>query len=417
MIGTPNGSEQGGCFPENIYTFRNAVDKQDACPKGSGTQAADLKMSGIYLHIPFCRKACTYCDFHFSTSTRTKKRVLNAMATELELHAAELNGTVGTIYFGGGTPSMLEPEEIGRFMQDIHARFTVAPDAEVTLEANPDDITAERLAAWKTLGVTRISLGTQSFREERLRFMGRAHTAEQALRSIELIAKAGFTSWTIDLIYGLPQMTLAEWDQQLSMALDHGMPHLSAYCLTVEARTALAHQVAKGAVHMPEDADQSAQFDRLMERMAAAGLEHYEISNFGLPGHHSRHNMSYWQGLPYLGIGPSAHSFDQRTRRWNLAHNVRYADALEQGRTYWEEELLSPAQRTNERIMTGLRTAAGVLLESLEIDAVAVNREIYQRHVDKGHLFVRDGRLVLTGAGRHFADRIASDLFVPTDDR
>jgi oxygen-independent coproporphyrinogen-3 oxidase len=374
-------------------------------------------MPGIYLHIPFCRKACTYCDFHFSTSTQAKERVLNAMALEFEQRAAELSGTVDTIYFGGGTPSLLEPFEIARFMQEIRARSAVAPGAEVTLEANPDDITAERLAAWKELGITRLSLGTQSFREDRLRFMGRAHTADQALRSIELIAKAGFASWTIDLIYGLPQMTLAEWDDQLSIALDHGMPHLSAYCLTVEAKTALAHQVAKGAVHMPEDADQSAQFDRLMERMEQAGLVHYEISNFGLPGHFSRHNTSYWEGVHYLGIGPSAHSYDGATRRWNVANNMRYAKALEAGDGFWESETLSPAQRTNELLLTGLRTIAGVPLHKLEMDALALNRSSYELYLAKGLLLVQDGRLVLTKAGRHFADRIASDLFVSADDR
>lgn len=374
-------------------------------------------MPGIYLHIPFCRKACTYCDFHFSTSTQAKERVLNAMALELEQRAAELSGTVDTIYFGGGTPSLLEPAEIARFMRDIHARSAVAPDAEVTLEANPDDITAERLAAWKDLGVTRLSLGTQSFREERLRFMGRAHTADQALRSIALIAKAGFTSWTIDLIYGLPQMSLAEWDEQLSIALDHGMPHLSAYCLTVEARTALAHQVAKGAVHMPEDADQSAQLDRLMTRMEAAGLVHYEISNFGLPGHFSRHNSSYWDGVHYLGIGPSAHSYNGATRRWNVANNIRYAKAVETGEPYWESETLNAAQRTNELLLTGLRTLAGVALNKLELDALAINRSSFEQHLAKGLLLVQDGRLVLTKAGRHFADRIASDLFVSPHDR
>ncbi len=374
-------------------------------------------MPGIYLHIPFCRKACTYCDFHFSTSMQGRERVLNAMAKELDQRAAELDGTVGAIYFGGGTPSLLELNEVARFMRDIHARCTVAADAEVTLEANPDDITVERLAAWKDIGITRLSLGTQSFREERLRFMGRAHTAVQARRSIELIARAGYASWSIDLIYGLPGMDHAEWDEQLTIALDHGMPHLSAYCLTVETRTALAHQVRKGLVRMPEDTDQSAQFDRLMDRMEQAGLEHYEISNFGRPGHRSRHNMSYWEGVYYLGIGPSAHSFDGHVRRWNVAHNIRYAKALEEGSAFSEEEILTPAQRTNELLMTGLRTIAGVHVERLEMDALATNRSALERHLASGHLTLEGGRLALTRAGRHFADRIASDLFVTDDDR
>ena len=331
-------------------------------------------MPGLYLHIPFCRRACTYCDFHFSTSTSGRDAVLDAMCAELDTRAAEAGGPLGSIYFGGGTPSLLEPERIAAFIRQAHGLFRVEADAEVTLEANPDDITEERLAAWKDAGITRISLGTQSFREERLKWMGRAHDAQQALRSIGLIARAGFTSWTIDLIYGLPGMTLTEWDEQLAIALDHGMPHLSAYCLTVEARTSLAHQVKKRIVTMPGDGDQSAQFDRLMERMETAGLEHYEISNFGGPGHHARHNTSYWEGVPYLGIGPSAHSFDGVTRRWNVANNAAYVRAVREGVPY-------------------------------------------QRHVAGGLLHVYEGRLVLTRAGRHFADRIASDLFVTDDDR
>ncbi|HOY27738.1 MAG TPA: radical SAM family heme chaperone HemW [Flavobacteriales bacterium] len=374
-------------------------------------------MSGIYLHIPFCRQACTYCDFHFSTS-KDRGGVLDAMELEMIKRSRELgDGRVATIYFGGGTPSLLEPGRITAFIQQARDLFRVERDAEITLEANPDDITSDRLGAWKAGGITRISLGTQSFRDERLKWMGRAHDARQALTSIDLIAKAGFTTWTIDLIYGLPGMTLAEWDEQLTIALDHGMPHLSAYCLTVEEKTALAHQVKKGGVHMPGDEDQSAQFDRLMARMEQAGLDHYEISNFGKPSHHSRHNKSYWEGTPYLGIGPSAHSFDGRARRWNIANNAVYGKAVKESASYWEEETLTPAQRTNERLMTGLRTAIGVDIAKLEVDALGLNSSAFQRHVSKGHISVVDGRLVLSKAGRHFADRIASDLFVTDDDR
>jgi len=375
-------------------------------------------MSGLYLHIPFCRKACTYCDFHFSTDLRAMDPLVQAIGKELDQRANELDNTpIGTIYFGGGTPSLLPTADIAALIGQARSSFTVQADAEITLEANPDDISPERLDAWQEMGITRLSLGTQSFREDRLRFMGRAHTADQALRSIDLIAKAGFASWTIDLIYGLPQMTMAEWDEQLTIALEHGMPHLSAYCLTVEARTVLAHQVAKGLVVASDDADQSAQFDRLMERMETAGLVHYEISNFGRPGHFSRHNNSYWEGVPYLGIGPSAHSFNGTQRRWNVSSNAQYMKAVRTGSPYWESEDLTPVQRTNERLMTGLRTLAGVDLSKLEVDALGINSSAFQQHVSKGHLSVVEGRLVLSKAGRHFADRIASDLFVTTDDR
>ena len=375
-------------------------------------------MAGIYFHIPFCRKACTYCDFHFSTSRGKMEAVLGAMRREMHERGRELEGaTIGSIYFGGGTPSLLPPGEIGTLIQLLRSHHPVEAGAEVTLEANPDDITPEALAAWKDLGVTRMSLGIQSFREDRLRFMGRAHTADQARQSIGLIARAGFASWTIDLIYGLPGMDLDEWGEQLDRALDHGMPHLSAYCLTVEERTALAHQVGKGLVTMPGDASQSEQFEHLMERMAKAGLEHYEISNFARTGHQAVHNANYWQGVPYLGIGPSAHSFNGRTRRWNVAHNARYAKALMEGGTYWEHEDLNAWQRTNELLLTGLRMLQGVSIDRLEVDALARNASAFRRHVEAGLLQLVDGRLVLTKAGRHFADRIASDLFVTPDDR
>jgi len=375
-------------------------------------------MAGLYLHIPFCRKACSYCDFHFSTNLRNADQLVGAIRKELNDRAEELADTsLGTIYFGGGTPSLLKPITIAGILDDARKQFNLQPNAEISLEANPDDITPSNLAAWKAMGITRLSLGTQSFREDRLRFMGRAHTAEHALKSIELIAKAGFESWTIDLIYGLPGMTIAEWDEQLSIALDLGMPHLSAYCLTVEAKTALAHQVKKGTVHMPEDVDQSAQFDHLIERMEKAGLVHYEISNFGLPGHFSRHNNSYWEGVPYLGIGPAAHSYNGTHRRWNVANNTAYTKAVFKGDAYWSGEELTPAQRTNERLMTGLRTMKGVDIATLEIDALAINSSAVNSYVSKGQLVVSNGRLVLSRAGRHFADRIASDLFVTDHDR
>ncbi len=370
-------------------------------------------MSGLYIHIPFCRKACTYCDFHFSTNTKGRDEVIAAIRSELVLRRGELgSGPLGSIYFGGGTPSLLPPAQLKGFLDDARGIAAIAPGAEITVEANPDDITAEVLAAWKDIGVTRVSLGTQSFRDDRLVWMGRAHNAAEALKSIDLIAKAGFASWTIDLIYGLPGMTLAEWDEQLSIALDHGMPHLSAYCLTIEPRTVLGDRLKKGTLIPPDDADQSAQFDRLMERMQQAGLVHYEISNFGREGHFAVHNSNYWKGVPYVGIGPSAHSFDGGRRRWNVANNARYTRALAEGGPFWEQEELSLAQRVNERIMTGLRTIWGVDLSTLGVDLRAAEGATIQRYVDSGDLFIRDERLFLTSQGRRFADRIASDLFI-----
>lgn len=371
-------------------------------------------MAGLYFHIPFCRKACVYCDFHFSTSLATKDRVLAAMAAELRSRIAELNGAaLGSIYFGGGTPSLLSPQELRTLLEEARSLTTVESDAEITIEANPDDISEAVLAAWRDIGITRVSLGVQSFREERLQWMGRAHNAAQSLEAIKQVAEAGFASWTIDLIYGLPGMVLAEWDEQLTIALDHGLPHLSAYCLTVESRTALHKQVQTGRIVPANDEEQAAQFEHGIARVAKAGLVQYEISNFGKEGHFAKHNTSYWQGVPYLGIGPAAHSFNGDQRRWNVANNVRYAMGVEKGERFWEEENLTPVQRINERLFTGLRTIWGVELSQLGEDFRTMNSKAIERYLALDEIEVRDGRLILTPKGRNFADRIASDLFIP----
>ena len=370
-------------------------------------------MAGLYIHIPFCRKACTYCDFHFSTSMGMRGKVLAAMCVEQRMRSGEAAGAPwGSVYFGGGTPSLLTTKELDAFLGAARSGPGIATDAEITIEANPDDITPQVLDDWKSIGITRVSLGTQSFRDDRLRWMGRAHDRAQALASIAHIAQAGFASWTIDLIYGLPGMTADEWDEQLRIALDHAPPHLSAYCLTIEDRTALGHQLRKGTLPAPDDAEQAAQFDRLNEATAAVGMVAYEISNFGRKGHFAVHNTNYWKGVPYIGIGPSAHSFDGVKRRWNVANNVRYADAIAKDERFWEEEILTHDQRVNERLMTGLRTIWGVDLRTLGDDVLVRERSTIARYRDQGDLVVAEDRLVLTPQGRRFADRIASDLFL-----
>lgn len=371
------------------------------------------RMAGVYFHIPFCRNACVYCDFHFSTGTKGREAVIAAMHRELAQRITELDGApLGSIYFGGGTPSILEHSALEELLRRVREHSTVEADAEITLETNPDDVSPAALDAWLGMGINRLSLGTQSFRDDRLRWMGRAHNARQAQDSIRWIAAAGFRSWTIDLIYGLPGMDLAEWDEQLAIALQHGMPHLSAYCLTVEERTALHHQVQQGRIVPAHDGQQAEQFQHLMARMEAAGLLQYEISNFGREGHFARHNTAYWQGTPYLGIGPSAHSYLHGKRRWNVAHNTRYVKGLAEGHPYWEEEVLTPAQRTNEQLLTGLRTMWGVALDTLPMDVRKESRAELERHLATGHLLLQEGHLVLSRAGRNFADRIASDLFI-----
>ncbi len=371
-------------------------------------------MAGLYFHIPFCRKACTYCDFHFSTTLDRMDALVEALRTELLRRSHEFRGeTVDTIYLGGGTPSLLNERDLSALLNDARKLVRLAGTAEVTMEVNPDDVTAEDIDAWKRIGITRLSIGVQSFNDQRLSFMGRAHNADQSARSLDLIAKAGFASWTMDLIYGLPGMTVEEWAAQLDQALSFAPPHISAYCLTVEPRTALHKQVERGDVIAAPDEDQAQQFELLQQRLEAAGYVHYEISNFGKPGHFSRHNTSYWQGLPYVGIGPSAHSYDGAVRRWNVANNSRYIAGVNAGEVYWEEERPTVVQQANERIMTGLRTMWGVGLEALPDLAQATERTV-QRYVGSGHLVRNANRIVLTKAGKLLADRIASDLFLTT---
>ncbi|MEO8069417.1 MAG: radical SAM family heme chaperone HemW [Flavobacteriales bacterium] len=371
-------------------------------------------MSGLYFHIPFCKQACTYCDFHFSTTHKNMGAMVQALRTELMRRVHELRGgSVSTIYFGGGTPSLLPENDLSGIMADVRMRTSVDTDAEVTMEVNPDDVSGEAIDTWKRIGINRLSIGVQSFEKERLRAMGRAHDADQSLRSLELISAAGFNSWTMDLIYGLPGMSTAEWGEQIDRALLFAPPHISAYCLTVEPRTALHKQVERGEVIAAPDEDQAQQFEQVVQRLEEAGYVHYEISNFGKPGHFSRHNTSYWQGVPYIGVGPSAHSFDGAMRRWNIANNIRYINGVDAGDVYWEEERPTILQRANERIMTGLRTIWGVDLDELPPLTSGGERTI-QRYAEGGHLLRNGNRLVLTKSGKLLADRIAADLFLTT---
>ena len=291
-------------------------------------------MAGIYLHIPFCRQACHYCNFHFSTSLNRKNDFVAALLKEME-GRRDYIGTapVETVYFGGGTPSLLTEEELQQIMGRIRELFPLTPDAEITLEANPDDITTSgKLKAWKQAGINRLSIGIQSFWEEDLRWMNRAHDATQAANSIRMAQDEGLDNISVDLIYGGPTLPDDHWEKNVTQAIASGIPHLSCYALTVEPRTALdkmIHQKKKAAVN-PDD--QARQFLLLMRWLGAAGYEHYEISNFALSGHRSRHNSSYWQGTPYLGLGPSAHSYNGSSRQWNVANNTQYIDGISAGK-------------------------------------------------------------------------------------
>jgi len=372
--------------------------------------------AGLYLHIPFCKQACHYCNFHFSTTLRSKPAMVEAILRELELQRDYLAGAeLGSIYFGGGTPSLLDTAELVQVFEKIYALHRVAPDAEITLEANPDDLSTDKLRDLRTYTpVNRLSIGIQSFFDEDLRWMNRAHNAAHARRCLPAADAAGFHDLTVDLIYGAPTTSDGHWAENVRIALEAGIPHLSCYCLTVEEGTALAHFVKKGT-SAPVDEERAArQFEYLQDTAAAHGYEHYEISNFALPGRYSRHNSSYWSGAHYLGVGPSAHSFDGQSRQWNVAHNAHYMTALQAGSVPFEREVLTPAQRYNEYVMTGLRTMWGCdiarIKEFGEPFAGFFSQGIAQ-FLQNGTLESDGSQLRLTRAGKLLADRIASDLF------
>jgi oxygen-independent coproporphyrinogen-3 oxidase len=374
-------------------------------------------MAGIYLHIPFCKQACHYCNFHFSTSLRQKDAMLEALLLELELQRDYLGGQpLGSIYLGGGTPSLLTVGELNRLFEAVHRLHHVAPDAEITLEANPDDLTRERLRDLRDHSpVNRLSIGIQSFGDEDLRWMNRAHNARHARQCLDEALGADFRDLTIDLIYGAPTTSDAQWAQNLELACQHyAVPHLSCYGLTVEEGTALGTWVRRGQ-QKPLSEEQSArQFEMLMATAAQHGYEHYEISNFARPGHRAKHNSNYWLGEPYLGIGPSAHAFDGHSRQWNIAHNAEYIKALQEGRVPFEREVLSPEQRYNEYVMTSLRTAWGVSPERL-LDMGAPFLAHFEHAVapfaEAGQVERHEGAYRLSTAGKFLADRITVALF------
>jgi oxygen-independent coproporphyrinogen-3 oxidase len=382
-------------------------------------------MAGIYLHIPFCRQACHYCNFHFSTSLKGKNDFVAALLKEMKVRKDYINGEiVETIYFGGGTPSLLEPEELAAIMEGLRREFVIDPGAEVTLEANPDDfdfdIGAGRLRAWKAAGINRLSIGVQSFFEEDLRWMNRAHNAGQAIASIRMAQEQGFDNISIDLIYGGPTLPDDHWKRNVDEAIRSGVTHLSCYALTVEPRTALDKMIRQHKKRDVDPEDQARQFLLLMDWAAGAGYEHYEISNFALPGRRSRHNSSYWQGKTYLGLGPSAHSYDGVSRQWNVANNALYVAALahEEGDStvspVSEREVLTPVQRLNEYIMISLRTMEGtdmgVVKERFGKEAAQKLEQRAERYICEGKMR-SGGRLVLTQEGKLLADGIAADLF------
>lgn len=371
----------------------------------------------LYIHIPFCKQACHYCDFHFSTNTTQKRAMAEAIAREIVLRKSYLpDWDMETIYFGGGTPSMLDEAELHLLLDTVHRHFRVAPGAEITLEANPDDLNADILSMFARAGINRLSIGIQSFHEPHLRFMNRAHTALEAEQCVKIAQNAGIDNISIDLIYAIPSENHDILHADLAQAFALNVPHISAYCLTIEPQTAFGSWLKKKKIKPIEEEYAAQQFEILVSSLAGEGFEQYEISNFARNGRYSRHNSSYWKQHPYLGVGPSAHSYNGTTREFNVSHNAKYLDALQKGIIPATVETLTGADNTNEYLLTGLRTIWGVDLQKLQELSngafAAQHRQELEGMIRKGWVKEDSGTLRLTEAGKLFADRISSDLFI-----
>ncbi|WP_018476266.1 radical SAM family heme chaperone HemW [Pontibacter roseus] len=374
-------------------------------------------MSGIYLHIPFCKQACHYCDFHFSTSMGHKEATIQAIARELALRQDYLQGQpVHTIYFGGGTPSLLTQSELQLLLQTIKGLFIVSEDAEITLEANPDDLSPEKLLELKAAGINRLSIGLQSFHEPHLRLMNRAHSATESLQCVKDAQAAGFDNITVDLIYGIPAPDHSIWLQDLQTLFSLNVQHVSCYGLTIEPDTAFGRWSKKGSFKPSEDEFTAEQFEILLEQMKQHGFVQYEVSNFSQPGYESRHNSNYWRGVHYLGVGPSAHSFNGHSRQYNVSHNRKYTEAIGQDVVPFELEELTLADQANDYLLTTLRTIwgcdLGILRDRYSYDVQATHSAYLQELQQKGLATLQDDVLYLTDKGKLLADQITLDLFV-----
>lgn len=372
-------------------------------------------MSGIYIHIPFCKQACHYCDFHFSTSMKKKEEMVLALAKEIQMRKSESEKeTVETIYFGGGTPSVLSTEEIEFLIKEVYSNYKVAENPEITLEANPDDLSKDRIIELSKTPINRLSIGIQSFFEDDLIMMNRAHNSVEARKCLE-VAIEYFDNISIDLIYGIPGMSNEKWKQNIETALSFGIPHISSYALTVEPKTALNKLIQTGKITEPKDEVAQEHFLILVELLEANGFIHYELSNFGKENYFSKNNSAYWLGKKYIGIGPSAHSYNGISRSWNISNNPLYLKSIQENKLPNEIEILSQSDRYNEYIMTGLRTIWGVSLDKIEkdfgIDYLEHLKKQARKFLDDNLLSIENNILKPTPKGKFLTDGIASDLF------
>jgi oxygen-independent coproporphyrinogen-3 oxidase len=374
-------------------------------------------MAGIYIHIPFCKQACHYCDFHFSTNQQSRKDLVESIVKEIHLQRSYLRGEdIQTIYFGGGTPSLLIPEEVSLILHAIDSTQNVIKSPEITFEANPDDLTPIRLAEYFDVGVNRLSIGIQSFHSEILTFLNRAHDAASAITTFQMARKAGFKNISIDLIYAIPGEREEQWAEDIRRAIELNPEHISCYSLTIEEKTVFGKWSVAGKIKPTDEEIASRHLEMLMVELESAGYEHYEISNFAKPGFYSKHNSNYWKEEMYLGIGPSAHSFDGASRQSNISNNSLYVKSIHQGVIPSEREVLSSANKINEYILTTLRTSWGTDLEKMRrvynYDLRKENNEYLSTLLENGMVVLHADVLTLTRKGKLLADKISSDLFV-----
>jgi len=372
-------------------------------------------LAGIYIHIPFCKQSCSYCDFHFSTSLKHKEELINALVKEIERGKSKPTNLVNTIYFGGGTPSILEADDIKQIVDSLYKNYNISDNIEFTLECNPDDLSQNKIIELRESGINRLSIGVQSFNNEELTLFNRTHSGSEAEASIKRSQDAGLENITIDLIYGSPILTDKIWLENLTKVNEFDVPHLSAYGLTVEPKTKLYHQVRTGALTSLDDEKMVNQFKTLINKTKEYGLTQYEVSNFGKEGFYSLHNSNYWKGEEYLGFGPSAHSYYAGKRFWNVSNNIKYIKAIKNNERYYEIESIDEKTAYNEYILTRLRTVWGI-----EMDYISrkFNSEINQHfqqeiklYLNSAYLQQINNKVVLTDEGILITDKITSDLF------
>ena len=372
-------------------------------------------MAGIYIHIPFCKQSCHYCNFHFSTSTKNKVEVLNAIENEIKQKGNYAHEAISTIYFGGGTPSILDINEINSIIKKIYKEFNVESNVEITIEANPDDLNKEKIINLSLTRINRLSIGVQSFIDKELKIMNRAHDSKKALNSIE-ISKKYFNNISIDLMYGVPDSTLDSWAYNLDTVSQFDINHISSYALTLEPKTALESFVRKLIVDMPEEGLVYKQYNLINEKLEPLGFINYEVCSFAKENFFSKNNSAYWLRKKYIGIGPSAHSFDGKSRSWNISNNKKYIDHINEGKSFYKKEKLSKVDQYNEYVMTGFRTIWGVSANVIEKNFNSKFKNYFidriQKHIDQKNIVVKDDMYTTTNKGRFLADGISSDLFL-----